>query len=839
MSQETIEDLLVEWEVARQEGRPVSVMELCADHPDLLAEVGERIEKLKSTSWMLDDATNTDEGDLDKMETLADSDVTVADFVDSVAESGVLSEPNLKRLRRDYLPADDDQLAAELAARFVRDGLLTDYQAAVLLKRKDGPLLLDRYVILDVVGSGGMGFVFKALHRSMERIVALKVLPPFAVDSPDKIARFEREIKAAAKLSHPNIVAAYDAHEANGTYFLVLEYVEGVDLWQHIRERGPLAVDDAVRIAVQISEALAEAHRQEIVHRDIKPSNILLSPEGNAKLLDLGLARVKRLEQHEGNDELTRDGLAMGTAAFMSPEQALNAKRADVRSDIYSLGCTLYYLLVGQAPFDRDTTVETIVAHREEDVPSLRDARDDVPPTVDAAFRRMMAKDADDRPQSMDEVRAELLACGVIGDEHIHHRTTSDALAAPRSKMQDKATRSSRWAIGLSVAGLAIVAMVLIGVMLAWLHRDTQRDVAEWVLRAGGMVEAETEFGQEEFYDTVELPTGDVRVVGVDLMEASVESIEPVLRLAHLRRLSVADVPVDKAELARIAQLTDLTELDLWSCSIRDEHLESIVGMNQLTSLGLIDNEITDAGLKRIAQLSNLTALYVGGTDITDAGLVELFRLTALQRLDLSLTQVTGRGIQSLSKLPRLRFLDLQDMTISVEQAEGLAELKQLTHLQFDYCTIPVEAIRRLQRLANLEALSVEGSGLSDVGLAQITTLSQLRQLDISDTNVTATGLRELGKLANLEGLGLANIALDDDVLSTISSLGQLNSLDLSGTSIGDTELQKLTGLKRLTILILDETNVTNSGAKRFENEHPCCTVVLDSWEFFGDDEPW
>jgi hypothetical protein len=197
----------------------------------LLAELNERIEKLKSTSWMLNDATHSDEEDVADsdpvqgvancyMETLTGSDVTVADFVNYVAESGVLSQPDLTRLERDYLPGHRDRLAEGLAQRLVHDGMLTDYQAAVLLKRKDGPLLLDRYVILDVVGSGGMGLVFKALHRSMERVVALKVLPPFATDSPDKIARFEREIKAAAKLSHPNIVAAYDAHEANGTCFI-------------------------------------------------------------------------------------------------------------------------------------------------------------------------------------------------------------------------------------------------------------------------------------------------------------------------------------------------------------------------------------------------------------------------------------------------------------------------------------------------------------------------------------------------------------------------------------------------------------------------------------------
>ena len=252
MSQETIESLLVEWEVCRQEGRTVPLSELCCDHPELLDEVSGRIENLKSTAWMLEDASDT--GTHDDPETAAGSEtpaengVTAAEFFDTVVDSGVLPADEVDRLRSDYIPTD--VLAWEFTAQLIRDGVLTDYQADVLLKRKDGPLLLDRYIILDTIGSGGMGVVFKALHRSMERIVALKVLPQYAVDSPDKIACFQREIKAAAKLSHPNIVAAYDAHQGHGTHFLVMEYVAGSDLWRQVREEGPFGIDDAVRIVL-------------------------------------------------------------------------------------------------------------------------------------------------------------------------------------------------------------------------------------------------------------------------------------------------------------------------------------------------------------------------------------------------------------------------------------------------------------------------------------------------------------------------------------------------------------------------------------------------------------
>jgi serine/threonine protein kinase len=824
MSQDRIEDLLVEWEVARQEGRAVSAADLCADDPDLLAEISERIETLKSTSWMLDDAVDPNEEDINNngetpdqsanhgMETLAGSEVTVVDFVNSINEHSVLSDAELTRLQQDYLPGQREQLAVGLAQRLIHDGLLTDYQAAVLLKRKDGPLLLDRYVILDVVGSGGMGLVFKALHRSMERIVALKVLPPHASDSPDKIARFEREIKAAAKLSHPNIVAAYDAHEANGACFLVMEYVDGMNLWQHVREHGPFTVEDATRITIQMANALSEAHRQGIIHRDIKPSNILLTQDGNAKLLDLGLARLQQIDQHEGDGSLTRDGLAMGTVAFMSPEQALDSKMADARSDVYSLGCTFYYLLMGRAPFDKDTSVQTIVAHREEEIPSLGDAQKNVPASLNAVFCRMVAKDADDRQQSMKAVHAELLACGVVADAEFHARGPHTITADSVPTMLVRRRRLPRWTIGLSLAGLAVVTLAVIGAMLLS-PRSSQRDVAEWIIRAGGMVEVDSEFGSQQFTRGEQLPKEDFDVIGIDLTQASVGSIKSLAALTELQWLSAMDVSFEQQQFRDLAQLKQLVVLQLPSCSIGDEDLKPLAEMRQLESLDLGDNPITDEGLKHISQLSKLTLLYINDTDISDVGALELQRLTALEDLDLSWTNVTGIGIRHLRSLKHLTDLELQGMTISVEDVASLAELKQLSYLVLDACDIADEAMGKLSDLQGLSSLFLDGTNLGDGGLAELVTLQKLEQLDISNTNVTLTGLLELNKLPRLADLWLGGMMLNDESLTAISSLKQLELLDLTGTNIGDDDLRKLVGLRRLILLYVGETGVTEAGA--------------------------
>ena len=305
----------------------------------------------------------------------------------------------------DQQPADGEQLARLL----VKQKHLTKYQAEQIYAGKGASLVLGNYVILDKLGQGGMGMVLKAEHKRMKRLVALKVMSPTAVKTPDALKRFHREVEAAAKLRHPNIVAADDADEAKGTHFLVMEYVNGSDLSQLIKKQGPLPGDQAISCIVQAARGLEYAHRQGVVHRDIKPANLLIDENGTVKILDMGLARIEGATGAQA--ELTSTGAVMGTVDYMAPEQALSSKLADARSDIYSLGISLWYLLMGKCAYDGDSLMAKLLAHREAPIPSLHQIRPDVPESVDVIFQKMVAKQPQNRYQSMAPVIADLEAC--------------------------------------------------------------------------------------------------------------------------------------------------------------------------------------------------------------------------------------------------------------------------------------------------------------------------------------------------------------------------------------------------------------------------------------------
>jgi serine/threonine protein kinase len=293
-----------------------------------------------------------------------------------------------------------------VAIELIKAGKLTRFQAQAVLTGKIKYLSFGEYVVLERLGRGGMGEVLKAEHRRMQRRVALKVISGSAMKDADAVRRFQREVHAAARLIHPNIVTAFDANELEGVHFLVMEYVDGRDLAQVIHDQGPLPVATAVDYVLQAARGLAYAHGKGIVHRDIKPGNLLVDREGTVKILDMGLARIDL--GPGGSMELTNTGQVMGTVDYMAPEQAEDTHSADARADIYSLGCTLYRLLSGEPLYGGESVVKKLLAHRGAPIPPLAAVCPAAPAALDAVFRKMVAKRPEERQQSMAKVVAEL-----------------------------------------------------------------------------------------------------------------------------------------------------------------------------------------------------------------------------------------------------------------------------------------------------------------------------------------------------------------------------------------------------------------------------------------------
>lgn len=357
--------------------------------------------------------------------------VTIEQFIQKLTESGVMLGDEITAFQESYT-ADT---AEDFAETLIQNKKLTKYQAQQILQGKSKGLLLGDYLILDTIGAGGMGQVYLAEHRRMGRQVALKTLPESVAKDLQKVKRFQREVRAAAKLSHPNVVTAYDAGEDKGVHYFVMECVDGIDLSQLVKQQGTLPVAQAVNYVLQAAKGLKYAHSKGIVHRDIKPANMLLDSEGTVKLLDMGLARINSLDEEVAEIDLTSTGMVMGTVDYMAPEQAVDTKQADARSDIYSLGCMLHYLLTGKSVYGGDTMVKKIFAHRDQPIPSLSATHSGIPSALDVLFQKMVAKDPNDRQQSMSEVISELESCGVLEPPHVSasSNAVSNAPAFDRS----------------------------------------------------------------------------------------------------------------------------------------------------------------------------------------------------------------------------------------------------------------------------------------------------------------------------------------------------------------------------------------------------------------------
>ena len=374
--------------------------------------------------------------------------LALSHLVDALRRTDLVETDDL-----DAALSDDPDDSVALLSLLVGRGALTPHQAREIAADRTGALRMGNYVLVDRLGEGAMGVVFKARHRVMDRVVAIKAIKPSAVADDAEAAaqfavRFRREVKAAAQLNHPNVVAAYDADEATdgpfaGGLYLVMEFVEGTDLDVVLEQGGPMPWRDAAEAIRQAAEGMAYAHGLGVVHRDLKPANLMRDVYGTIKIADLGLARTAATEEEERRESAEQGAKMAGTINYMPPEQAVDTAAVDHRADIYALGATLFTLLSDRPLFAGENVIARVMAHRTKPRPSIREGtdgfagRDDVPEELDTLIRSMCAIDPADRPQTMEEVAAALQTL-TVGDRdpEAWHPEDTTALVVESSRLQ-------------------------------------------------------------------------------------------------------------------------------------------------------------------------------------------------------------------------------------------------------------------------------------------------------------------------------------------------------------------------------------------------------------------
>ena len=691
--------------------------------------------------------------------------MSIEQFTKEVEQSGILAAELLSEIAPSKSIAEN---ADDLARELVRKKLLTRYQAEAIHQGNGKSLKLGNYVLLDKIGAGGMGQVFKAQHRRMKRVVAIKLLPSSLSTDKDAIARFEREVEAAAKINHPNIVAAYDADCANGNHFLVMEFVEGSDLSALIRSNGPLPIAKAIDYITQAARGLDVAHKNGIIHRDIKPANLLLGSDGIVKILDMGLARLNNPLDGAQQMDLTTTGLLMGTIDYMSPEQALSTKTADERADIYSLGCTLWYLLMGRSIYEGDSMMAKLLAHREQPIPSLRSGQRDLPEPIDIIFQKMVAKNANDRYQCMPDLIADLGRCRfdeqptVLINEIVSQSTkrnvefvTGDppmtqTLALDNASLRPAINADAHSSVGkrrwlMGAAGLVASFMLLAGIVVSLKTKEgtlvvtvSEADADVQVLNEQEQIEVTrkgdkgpitialdpgkhrlkvTKDGFEFFTQDFSIEAGASQSVSAKLIPLA----EKPVAVTDVRKEASKEASIDRtvAEWVQSVGGTLQVVIDEKTITVPpgsplpDEPF--LIHDIDLMHLSYRTDQKVDLNkeMPRLVGLSSLDGLQLDGNPVTDEGLACIGAISSLKKLTLGGTSISDASAETFVSLPNLDYLKITHNHTTPAILTSLAKCEKLRHVGIEWPYTKSAAID-LIALPSLTGVEFHGSWLNE-----------------------------------------------------------------------------------------------------------------------------
>lgn len=735
------------------------------------------------------------------------------------------------------------------------------------------------YELVRELGRGGMGIVYKAHEVSLQRMVALKILPPKYSQDAAFVKRFVREARAGARLSHPNIVPIFAVGEHGGTHFIAMDYVKGETLAEIIARDGQMDTDRALDIVRQAAKGLSEAHRHGVVHRDIKPHNIMIDEAGRVRILDFGLARILTSET-----QLTSEGESMGTPSYMSPEQC-HATDVDQRTDIYSLGVTLYQMLTGELPFSADSPMATMFQIVKGEHKSVTELNRSVPKPVVQILERMMATKPKDRYQDAKTLLKDLKAVArgvalpapgavsaratgidfdgpIVGGDVI--RPSSAFQPLPRTQSASRMPKPRFIAAGVTVVLVVLgISWVLWSGVLSPVPILEVRAYPEHVVhfpddrQVGALALKNWDSDVLAYLDDIPKPAqGDFTVprgkdLSLSLFSGTGAELIFLDALAptDLQNIYFDGAPVTDDDLKHIKHLTGLRSLVFRDTQVTGEGLVHLKSLKNLNFLLFLDGSVGGKGLVHLEDLSSLSDLLFWGGALRDEDLHNLGALTALKEFQIRNNKnVTGTGLASLENLTGLWRVDLRESGITDEGLEHLANLPGLTWLHLNETEITDEGLALLPSFPSLQNLYLNGLGdrVSNDGLVYVAQMPSLIFLSIPFCNFTVEGVRHLSQASSLKTININGLSVTPAMVDALKGIPNLNGLscefrdaiplsavpllegwtglkflNLQGTPVDDSYVEVFSKLTQLEGLYLNDTQMTRAGLDQLRRNLP------------------
>lgn len=719
------------------------------------------------------------------------------------------------------------------------------------------PTVLGSYEILEEVGKGGMGAVYKARHTRLDRIVALKLLPPSHTSNEQALARFDREMQAVGKLDHPHLVRAMDAGDVDGHHFLAMEFIEGCDLAQLVQRHGPLPVAAACELTRQAASGLQAVHDLGMVHRDIKPSNMMLNSGGTLKILDLGLALFQEL-QTVGEKELTSKGQIMGTLDYLAPEQCESSHDVDIRADLYSLGATLYFLLCGQTVFsDRklDTPVKHLKAILADKPTSLRERCPNLPGELTGLVDRLLSKDPEERPDAPKEV-AELLRpfCedDCLAGLAFHGSGTSvetDSLApeptvafvpAPLTSGPTALLAESPLPHGkkfrVRLVAIGLLAMLVVAAGYTFFLRVGDVDVKvtiddpdltvrfdDQVVTFEGSVEPiQLRPGKHGFL----VQRGDITLKSDEL--TITKNGKNVLQVTTIDgKVAVVKNPQKPSPQPgprRPNEQQPASRPDKVSSTVTDKPAPIVVEASidrkaaewVLEVGGFVGVRVPgQAEVRIIEQPENLPSEPFALVEahiryIKSLKELKLDGVSSLETLDLLGTFVPPDRKQ-LSQFKRLNWLRVS-LADRNEWGAAVKDIQSLRYLSFYRAGAHDVVARDISGMTWVTELNMESCNLTNEACKHIAGMKGLERLNLATAPINAEGVRHLAGLPELKVLSLKSALINDEALTQIARMKKLEHLILVGAKITDEGTRELAQLTNLVYIFLRYTSIGDKG---------------------------